>query len=135
VSDMVTANTRQQSGFTLIEALISSVIIAIAVMAVSAVFYGGLQNLHDEGATLEKVNHASGKMDELIATDFDDITGGSDQVTVRGEQMTRQWQATPYNVDGNPGVELDAKLIVVTVGDVEFATLLVDSADHVTCKR
>ena len=113
----------------------SSVIIAVCVMAVSALFYGGLQNLHDEGATLEKVNYAAGKMDELIATDFARLSGGSDNVTVRGETVQRQWQVTPYDVDGNPGVESDAKRIVVTVGDVEFATLLVDSAGRVTCKR
>jgi hypothetical protein len=102
---------------------------------VSAAFYGGLQNLEDEGAMIEKVNYAAGKMDELIATDFAKLSGGNDSVTVRGETVQRQWQATAYDVDGNPGAETDAKLILVTVGDVELATLLVDSAGRVTCKR
>jgi prepilin-type N-terminal cleavage/methylation domain-containing protein len=132
---IVKTDSAQHSGFTLIEALISSVIIAIAVMAVSAAFYGGLQNLDDEARILELVNYAAGKMDELIATHFVRLSGGTDQVTVQGENVQRQWQVTPYDVDGNPGVETDAKRIVVTVGDVEFATLLIDSAGRVTCKR
>jgi len=124
-----------QNGFTLIEALLSTVIIAVSVMAVSAAFYGGFENLRDEGRLLEKVNHATGKMDELIATEFTIITSGTDQVNVGGEQIQRQWQATPTDVDGNPGVEQDAKLVVVRVDDVEFMTIVVDSAGQVTCKR
>ena len=135
MSGIVRTERGQCSGFTLIEALLSSVILAVCVMAVSAAFYGGLQNLRDEGRTLEIVNYAEGKMDELIATDFGDVTGGTDWVTVQGETVQRHWQATPYDVDGNPGVEADAKLIIVTVEDVELATLLVDSAGQVTCKR
>jgi len=124
-----------QRGFTLVEALLSTVVIAVSVMAVSAAFYGGFENLRDEGRLLEKVNHATGKMDELIATEFTSITGGTDQVAVGGEQIQRRWQATPVDVDGSPGVETDAKLLVVTVDDIEFVTIVVDSAGQVTCKR
>jgi prepilin-type N-terminal cleavage/methylation domain-containing protein len=135
VSETVKTNSGRQSGFTLIEALISSVIVAVCVMAVSAAFYGGFQNLEDEGAMIEKVNYAAGKMDELIATDFARLSGGNDNVTVSGEQVYRSWQVSSYDVDGSPGAEPDAKLIVVTVGDVELVTLLVDSGGRVTCKR
>ena len=135
LDDMVTTGNGQRAGFSLVEALLSSVIIAVCVLAVSAAFYGGLQNLRDEAGLLEKVNYAAGKMDELIATNFARLGGGSDNVTVRGETVQRHWQITSYNVDGNPGVEPDAKLIVVTVDDVGLLTLLVDSAGRVTCKR
>ena len=129
-----TKNRVPDSGFTLIEALLSSVVIAVCVMAVSAAFYGGTQNLRDEGRILEIVNYAEGKMDEPIATDFDDVDSGADQVTVQGETVQRHWTVTPYDVDGTPGVEMDVKLIVVTIEDVELSTLLVDSAGQVTCK-
>ena len=81
------------------------------------------------------MNFATGKMDELMATDFASITSGSDQVTVDGENVMRQWQATSVDVDGNPGVEADVKLVVVAVDDVEFTTIVVDSAGQLTCKR
>ncbi len=123
-----------QRGFTLIEALLSTMIISVSVMAVSAAFYGGFENLRDEGRLLEKVNHATGKMDELIATEFSSIANGSDLVTVGGEQIQRQWQATPADVDGNPGVEQDARIVVVRVDDIKFTTIVVDSAGQVTCK-
>jgi Tfp pilus assembly protein FimT len=132
---MVTTGGGQRAGFTLVEALLSCVVIAVCVMAVSAAMYGGLQNLHDEARMLELVNYAAGKVDELIATDFARLSGGTDNVTVRGEQVSRKWQVTACDVDGNPGVESDAKLIVVTVGGVKLKTLLVDSAGRVTCKR
>ena len=126
---------RLSRGFTLIEALLSSVVMAVTVMAVSAMFYSGFQNLDDEARLLEKVNYASGKMDELISTEFSDITSGNDQVTVGGEQITRRWFVSLVDVDGNPGTEMDAKTIMMTVDDVEFMTIVVDSAGLVTCKR
>jgi len=133
---MLSASIRgHNSGFTLVEALLSSVIIAVCVMAVSAAFYGGFQNLRDEGRMLEQLNYAAGKTDELIATEFRRLSSGGDTVTVCGEQVPRKWQVTSYNVDGNPGAESDAKLTVVTVGNVRLATLVVDSAGRVTCKR
>ena len=128
-------NRVPDSGFTLIEALLSSVIIAVCVMAVSAAFYGGLQNLRDEARILEIVNYAEGKMDELIATEFAGVVSGSDNVTVQAISVPRQWSVTSYDVDGDAVPESDAKLIVVTIEDVELSTLLVDSAGHVTCKR
>lgn len=135
MGDVVTAHTRRQSGFTLIEALLSSVIIAVCVMAVSAAFYGGFQNLRDEGRTLELVNHAAGKMDELIATDFEDVASGSDTVTVQGETVTMEWSVSLYDVDGDTAPDSDAKRVVVTVGEIELSTLIIDSAGLVTCKR
>jgi len=125
----------QDRGFTLIEALLSSVIIAVCVMAVSTAFYGGLQNLRDEGRILEIVNYAEGQMDELIATDFAGVVSGSDTVTVQGKTLNKQWVVAPYDVDGDAVPESDAKLIVVTIDNVELSTLLVDSAGQVTCKR
>jgi len=131
----VTTGIREQSGFTLVEALLSSVIIAVCVMAVSTAFYGGLQNVRDEGRTLELVNHAAGKMDELIAADFEDLESGSDTVTVQGEPVSRQWSVSLYDVDGDAAPDADAKRIVVTVGKIELRTLVIDSAGLVTCKR
>ena len=42
-------NGKRYRGFTLIEALLSTMIISVSVMAVSAAFYGGFENLRDEG--------------------------------------------------------------------------------------
>jgi prepilin-type N-terminal cleavage/methylation domain-containing protein len=124
----------QNSGFTLIEALLSSVVIAVCVMAVSAAFYGGTQNLRDEARILEIVSHAEGKMDELISTEFAGVVSGSDTVAVQKDTVTIEWSATSYDVDGDAVPESDVKLIVVTIEDVELSTLLVDSAGQVTCK-
>jgi prepilin-type N-terminal cleavage/methylation domain-containing protein len=132
---MMRTDRLSDAGFTLIEAMLSSVILAVCVMAVSTAFYGGLQNLRDEGRMLEIMNYAEGKMDELIATDFAGVVSGSDNVTVQAISVPRQWSVTSYDVDGDAVPESDAKLIVVTIEDVELATLLVDSAGEVTCKR
>jgi hypothetical protein len=131
----VTMFGRHRAGFTLIEALLSSVITVVCAMAVSAAFYGGFQNLRDEGRTLELVNHAAGKMDQLIATSFADLQSGSDSVTFKGETVPRQWSVSLYDVDGDTAPEADAKRIVVTVGKIELSTLVIDSAGLVTCKR
>jgi prepilin-type N-terminal cleavage/methylation domain-containing protein len=132
---MLKRKIRRQKGFTLIEALLSSAIIAVCVMAVSAAFYGGLQNLRDEARILEIVNYAEGKMDELIATEFASVVSGTDTVAVQQHTVTMEWSATPYDVDGNTVPESDVKLIVVTIEGVELSTLLADTAGEVTCKR
>lgn len=134
-SETMTAHVQTEKGFTLIEALLSSVITAVCVMAVSAAFYGGFQNLRDEGQTLEMVNLAAGKMDELIAMDFADLQNGSDNVTIQGETVPRQWSVSLYDVDSDTASDPDAKRVVVTVGKIELSTLVIDSAGLVTCKR
>jgi prepilin-type N-terminal cleavage/methylation domain-containing protein len=132
---MVRRIMQQRNGFTLIEALVSSVVIAVCVMAVSASFYGGTQNLRDEARVLEIMNYAEGKMDELIATDFASVLSGSDTAEVQGDTVTIEWSVTPYDVDGDTVPESDVKLIVVTIEGVELSTLLADTAGEVTCKR
>ena len=135
MSAIITMNRGQRAGFTLVEALLSSVIIAVCVMAVSAAFYGGFQNLRDEGRTLEMVNYVAGKTDELIATDFAAVASGSDTVTVRGESMPRNWTVELHDVDNDGLPDPDAKLVAVTVGEIRISTLVIDSAGLVTCKR
>jgi len=132
---MTEKRTRQSEGFTLIEALVSLVIMTMCVMAVGTALYTGLGNLREERRTLEATNHAEGKMGELIATEFAGVAGGSDQVTVGGQSVARQWSAALYDVDGDTVDDADAKLIVVTVDDFQLSTLLVDSVGEVTCKR
>jgi prepilin-type N-terminal cleavage/methylation domain-containing protein len=131
----ITTGGWHRAGFTLIEALLSSVIIAVCVMAVSGAFYGGLQNVREEARTLELVNHAAGKMDELIATSFAHLQSGSDSVIVQGEAVPREWSVSLYDVDGDAVSDLDAKQVVVDVGGIEISTLLIDSVGLVTCKR
>jgi len=130
-------NRNRQKGFTLIEALLSTMIISVTVMAVSAAFYGVFQSLDDEARLAAKVNYVAAKLDELTATDFDQLSTGSysDQVTIQGELVDRHWDVYTYDVDHDFASDSDALLIVAWIEDVTFPSVVIDSAGLVTCKR
>lgn len=122
-------------GFTLVEALLAVAILGFSAVAVSAALIGALQNVNFQEEQIQKAWLARGKVEELLAADFDDLTSGSDQVTIRGQTVQRSWSVADFDVDGGGIPDSDAKLVTVTVGDWTLETLTVDSASEFTTKR
>lgn len=122
----ITSTTNRQSGFTLLEALISIVVVAYAAVVLSGLFMAGLQML---GAQEERVvldAHLRSRMEILVSTHFDQLVSGVDTVTVRGEDHTLSWTVANVDLDGDASVELAAKSVTLTMDGRSLWTIMVD---------
>lgn len=118
--------TNRQSGFTLLEALISIVVVAYAAVVLSGLFMVGLQMV---GAQEERVvldAHLRSRMEVLVSTHFDQLVSGVDTVTVKGEDHTLAWTVANVDLDGDTNVELAAKSVTLTMDGRSLSTIMVD---------
>lgn len=124
-----------EKGFTLLEALLSITILAIAATTISYAFTVGFKANEDKVKNLEKSSYARGMMELNNAVDFSMATSGSDTVTVQGQPVTRTWTVTPIDMNGDSVNETDAMKVTVTVGEVTLDSIIIDSKGLVTMKR
>lgn len=118
-------------GFTLVEALGSAMIVALAAGAVAALFMAGLQSLDAQSVRAQIDSDLRGRMEALLSTRFDQLSGGSDTLTIEGTGYAVTWSVTAIDLDGDTIVEADAKRIDLTVGGRTLSTIVVDSAGQV----
>ena len=132
----MTAPRSAQAGFTLIEVLITVVLVGILVSALSV----GLTSMVSSTGTQEEIaafaNAARGKMEEVIASGFDNIPLSSppgapeptlsDQVTIQGQLVSRTVVVDLADGDLPPDsiVDADFKQIIVEVGGFELHTFI-----------
>lgn len=112
---------KSDRGLTLLEVLIGVVILGTAMAPVALVLSGGLQGSEIREEAARSLLLAQGKMDELLALDFDDLTV---------KDVLSDWVAAPDSVyrevwiSDDPGGTFDAdfKSLSVTVGSTTLTT-------------
>lgn len=117
---------RKTSGFTLVEALISVVLLALTAMVVSGLFVSGLQLLdaQEDRAILD--SHLRSRMEALISTEFDQLANGNEVVSVNGINHTISWTIANADLDGDSNAESTAKTLTVTVNGRSLVSVVVD---------
>jgi prepilin-type N-terminal cleavage/methylation domain-containing protein len=123
-NDNVANLLKSRGGFTLVEALLSVVILGLIAAGISAPYISGLQSLEVQADRLLLDSHLRGRMEALIGLPFDQIIPGTESVTVRGNDYTIAWTVTPVYWDLDP--DQDAKQIEVSVFDRTLITIVVD---------
>jgi len=73
---MIDAAAKSSTGFTLIEALLAAVVLAMAVAAIIMPFAAGAQATARDARTTLAVNLAQDMMEEILAKEFRDPGGG-----------------------------------------------------------
>lgn len=121
-----TSTTNKEAGFTLLEALISIVVVAYAAVVLSGLFMVGLQMLgaQDERVALDA--QLRSRMEILASTHFDQLVSGTDTVTLRGLDHTLTWTVANVDLDGDTNVELAAKTVILTMDGRSLSTIMVD---------
>lgn len=115
-------------GFTLVEALVSIVVLASIATVVSSLFVTGLQTsdaLRDR-AVLD--SFMKSRMEKLISTNFDQLANGTENVSSGGQNYTIDWTVTDADLDGDTIPEAGAKEIAVTLDDLSLSTIIVDTS-------
>lgn len=124
-SNKVANLLKTSGGFTLVEALLSVVLLGLIAAGISAPYISGLQSLEAQADRMLLDSHLRGRMEALIGLPFDQIIPGTESVTVRGNDYTIAWTVTPVS-DWDLDPDQDAKKIEVSVFDRSLITIVVD---------
>lgn len=114
------------AGFTLVEALLAVVVLALMASVLSGLYLAGLQNLDARDDRMALDSALRSQMEELLSGAFTEIASGSDTITVNGASREIVWTVENLDLDGDDSPEADAKQIIVTLGNTSISTVFVD---------
>lgn len=114
------------AGFTLVEALLAVVVLALMASVLSGLYLAGLQNLDARDDRMALDSALRSQMEELLSGAFTEIASGSDTITVNGASREIVWTVENLDLDGDDSPEADAKQITVTLGNTSISTVFVD---------
>ena len=114
------------TGFTLVEALLSVVLLGVIAAGISAPYISGLQSLEAQADRMLLDSHLRGRMEALIGLPLDQIIPDTEVVTIRGQSYTITWTEEGVDLNADSVPEPNAKQITVTVFDRSLTTIVVD---------
>ncbi|MBL7645544.1 MAG: prepilin-type N-terminal cleavage/methylation domain-containing protein [Candidatus Hydrogenedentes bacterium] len=117
---------KDKAGFTLVEALLAVVVLALMASVLSGLYLAGLQNLDARDDRMALDSALRSRMEELLSGAFTEIASGSETITVNGASREIVWTVENLDLDGDDSPEVDAKQITVTVGNTSISTVFVD---------
>ncbi len=121
--------TGARAGLTLIESMISIVILGMTVTGISAAFSTGLQALEQSDDVLLLDSALRSRMETLVSRPFDEVLAegsGEESLDIGGDAYKATWVATSVDLDSNGIPEPDAMTVEVTLGGRSLSVLLVD---------
>ena len=131
----VMSHIKTSTGFTLVEALLSVVILGLMVTGISAMYLSGFQSLNTQDDRMLLDSRLRSRMEVLVGTDFASLSNGSEVVTVNGQSYTINWIVVSVDLDGDATPEPNAKqLSVATTGlsGRKLTTIVVDHEGRVS---
>ncbi len=128
------SRVRETHAFTLIEALISVVMVAFTATIVAALYFAGMQTLEAQADRAVLDSMMRSRMEALVSTKFDQLANGNEVVTVGSGTYTISWTVDTTGPIGAPTTDFDgdlvpeatAKLLVVSVGTTSLTMIVVD---------
>ncbi|MFC1824063.1 type II secretion system protein J [Thermodesulfobacteriota bacterium] len=121
---------KKEDGFTLIEVLLSVVFLGLLAVSVSAVYSSGNQSMDYQAGQLLLDSKVRSRMEFLISTDFNALSGSTEVVTIKGNDYTITWTVANVDLNSDGITELTAKQITVSVSglsDRSLTTIVVDN--------
>ena len=117
---------RTSGGFTLVEALLSIVILALMASVMTGLYISGLQALDVQAERALLDSHLRSRMERLLSETFTQIATGSETITVNGQDHTIDWTVIGVDLDGDTVPEPTAKQVTVTLAGRSLTTIVVD---------
>ena len=84
---------KDQNGFTLLEVLISIIILSVALLALAGLQIISIRGNSFGGTMTEAITLARDKIEDLKQDDWDNVATDNDTQVVRGINYARNWQA------------------------------------------
>lgn len=117
-------------GFTLTEAMMSMVILAVMAMGISMVFFSGLKSLDQQDEHMLLASQLRSQMEWLLSQPFDSISSGSQEITVKSQNHTLTWTVTTVDLNQDAKEEANAKQITVFMAGLTGYSLTTLVVDH-----
>ena len=125
--DTVLKNCR---GFSLVEILLSVILLGLMITAISALYISGLESLGAQDDRMLLDSHLRSRMEVLVGTDLTALSNGSEVVSVNGQNYTIDWTVVPIDLDGDSNPEPNAMQVTVSVAGVAGHSLTTMIVDH-----
>jgi len=113
-------------GMTLVEVLLSIVVLGFSVVALSDAYHTGLRALDAQAVEAELDARLRARMEMLLADDLGALAGGQTDVTVGGVSHKLTWTVGPVDLDGDSLPEPAARRVTVTLRDRRMETIVAD---------
>ncbi len=117
-------------GFTLVEAMLSVVLLALMAVGISAPYISGFQALNVQADRMLLDSSLRSRMEVLVSTDFGSLGNGSEVITVRGQNYTIAWTAVNVDLDGDLTPEPNAWQITASITELPDRSLTTIIVDH-----
>ncbi len=118
------------SGFTLVEVVLSVVILGLMVAGISALYFSGFQSLNTEEERMLLDSELRSQMERVMGMPVASITDDSKVVTVKGQTYTVSWTVTKIDLNGDATSEPNATQVTVSLAGVPGASLTTILVDH-----
>jgi len=118
-------------GFTLVEALISIVLLSVGVAVIAGLFTTGMKAMdiqHDEALFNSALRS---RMEYLLSVEVDQLVDGNEVVSIRGTNYTLDWTISDVDIDGDTFVDAGVKEIAVVLEGETLTALVVDPSGQV----
>ena len=125
---------KASDGFTLVEVIISVVLLGLIAAGVAYPYTTGLKSLDVRDDRMLLDSALRDQMEILIATDFGLLSNGSQVVTLNGQNYTITWTVVNMDMNGDAVPETNVKLVTVSVTEVpgrSLTKILVDNGGSV----
>jgi prepilin-type N-terminal cleavage/methylation domain-containing protein len=121
---------RTTKGFTLVEVLLSVALLGLMVTGIGALYVSGLQSLNIQDDRMLLDSQLRSRMEVLVGTEFDALAGGSEMITVNGQNFTVNWSVVPIDLDGDATPEPNAVQVTVSITELPDRSLTTIFVDH-----
>jgi prepilin-type N-terminal cleavage/methylation domain-containing protein len=121
-------------GFTLVEVLLATAILALMAGGFATLYSSGLNSLVSQKDRVILNSQLSSRMEELQSREYSNLTDSSEVITVEGESYTINWTVAPVDLDGDTYTEPDAVQVTVSVAgisDLTLTNIIVNSSEQV----
>lgn len=121
---------KSTGGFTLVEALISVVLLGLLASATMYMYSSAYTVIDEEAISLPLDGYLRSRMELLVGKAFAELSDGSENVTVKGQNYTINWSVVPIDLDGDTIPEPTAKQVTVSIAGLANHSLTTILMDH-----
>jgi prepilin-type N-terminal cleavage/methylation domain-containing protein len=117
-------------GFTLVEVLVSVILLGFMATGISAMYLSGLRSLDAQNDRMLLDSRLRSRMEVLVGTDLAALSDDSEVVSINGQNYTIEWTVASIDLDQDGHPESNARQVTVSVAGVSGRSLTTIIVDH-----